>query len=120
MNPAGLIARNSCSFSTPASRSTGLKRCASPISSSNQTTRKPLPSPKTVIIALHPSRFGLVDLHRKDERVYRKSTLSAWKPTVPAINLARAEPERGRGDAALASRPGEDPPYLRNGFADTG
>ena len=54
MNPAGLIARNSASFSTPASRSTSLSRYGSPISSSNQTTLKPLPSPKTVIMFAHP------------------------------------------------------------------
>ena len=50
MNPAGLTARNSASSSTPAIRSTGLSRYASPISSSSQTTLSPLPSPKTVII----------------------------------------------------------------------
>src|SRR5438067_4032224 len=55
MNPAGLMARNSASFSTPASRFTGLSRYASPISSSSQTTRNPLPSPKTVIMFAIPS-----------------------------------------------------------------
>ena len=50
MKPLGLIARNSVSFSTPASRSTDLSRYASPISSRSQITRNPLPSPQTLII----------------------------------------------------------------------
>ncbi len=54
MKPAGLTARNSGSFSTPADRSTGLSRYASPISSSSQTIRNPLPSPKTVIMFAIP------------------------------------------------------------------
>src|SRR6185295_3898253 len=54
MKPPGLIARNSGSFSTPALRSTGLSRYASPISSSSQTTRNPLPSPKTAIMFAPP------------------------------------------------------------------
>ncbi len=41
---------NSGSPSAPASRSTGFSRYWSFISSSSQTTRKPLPSPKTVIM----------------------------------------------------------------------
>ena len=54
MNPAGLMARNSASPSTPASRSTGLSWYASSISSRSQTTRNPLPSPKTVIMSAIP------------------------------------------------------------------
>ena len=54
MKPAGLMARNSASFSTPASRSTRLKLYGSRISSNSQTIRNPLPSPKTVIMSATP------------------------------------------------------------------
>ncbi|HEY4113901.1 MAG TPA: hypothetical protein VGM17_07545 [Rhizomicrobium sp.] len=45
MKPPGLMARNSGSFSAPASRSTERSLYGRPISSISQMTRKPLPSP---------------------------------------------------------------------------
>src|SRR5262245_34418003 len=60
MNPAGLMARNSGSFSTPASRSTGRSRYGSPISSSSHTTRKPRPSPNTVITSETLRKYEVV------------------------------------------------------------
>src|SRR5437879_1566718 len=92
MNPAGLMARNSASFSTPASRSTGLSRCASPISSSSQTTRNPLPSPKTVIMfaipALGAAQFDCSTTERATganarERGPLEPFRASWTPSLP-------------------------------------
>src|SRR5262245_59464407 len=71
MNPAGLMARYSASFSTPASRSTVVSRYGSPIVSSSQTTRNPLPSPNTVIML---AILSLRDYPFKDDRVRLEPT----------------------------------------------
>src|SRR5215831_15467352 len=99
MNPDGLMAMNSVSFLTPASRSTGLSLYSSPISSSSHTTRNPLPSPKTVIMSTTP--FARRDVPAAPPRQPRSSRVH--------LDAIRAEAQQQRAKCDEDSERIDDP-----------